>query len=49
MECQDIVDNYMNQYPVVFLSLKEVVGNNFNDVFRNLQIAISNICTERLP
>ncbi len=46
MECQDIVDNYMNQYPVVFLSLKAVFGNNFNDVFRNFQIAISNICIE---
>ena len=46
MDYPDIVDNYMNQYPVVFLSLKEVFGNNFNDVFRNFQIAISNICIE---
>ena len=44
MECQDIVDNYMNQYPVVFLSLKEVYGDSFKKVFRNFQISISSLC-----
>ncbi len=46
MECQDIVDKYMNQYPVVYLSLKEVFGDSFEIVFRNFQVAISTICDE---
>lgn len=43
----DVVENYMNQYPVLFLSLKEVFGDSFDKVFRNLQIAISTICDEQ--
>ena len=46
MECQDIVDKYMNQHPVVYLSLKEVHGDSFEEVFRNFQLAISTICDE---
>ncbi|MBR2765681.1 MAG: AAA family ATPase, partial [Blautia sp.] len=46
MEFPDVVDNYMNQYPVVFISLKEVFGESFEEVFRNFQIAVSIVCEE---
>ena len=32
MDCPDVVSNYMNQYPVVFISLKEVFGPDFDAV-----------------
>ena len=44
MEYPDVVRNYMNQYPVVFLSLKEVFGESYEKVFRNFQIVISTVC-----
>ena len=44
MECSDVVDNYMNKYPVVFLSLKEIFGGNFEEICRNFKIAISKLC-----
>ena len=44
MEYPDVVRNYMNQYPVVFLSLKEVFGDSYEKVFRNFQIVISTVC-----
>ena len=44
MDCSDVVDNFMNQYPVVFISLKEVFGSGFEKAFRNFQIVISTIC-----
>ncbi|MBR0186502.1 MAG: AAA family ATPase, partial [Synergistaceae bacterium] len=31
MSHKETVEKYMNQYPVVFLSLKEVFGTGFND------------------
>lgn len=37
----DVVEKYMNQYPVIFISLKEVFGDSFEKVFRNFQIAIA--------
>ena len=43
MEHPDVVDNYMNQYPVVFISLKEVFGQSYEEVFRNLCIAVSGV------
>ena len=43
MEHPDVVDNYMNQYPVVFVSLKEVFGQSYEEVFRNLCIAVSGV------
>ena len=46
MDHPDVVRNYMNQYPVVFLSLKEVCGNSYEKVFRNFQIAISTVCDD---
>ena len=44
MDSPDVVENYMNKYPVVFISLKEVFGESFEDVLQNLRIAISKIC-----
>lgn len=46
MEHPDVVKEYMNQYPVVFLSLKEVYGMNFDSAFRNFQTVISNLFEE---
>lgn len=46
MEHPDVVESFMNQYPVVFLSLKEIFGDSFEKVFRNLQIAISSLCDD---
>lgn len=46
MEYPDVVNEYMNQYPVVFLSLKEVFGESFEEVLQNLKIVVSNICEE---
>ncbi|MBQ9009626.1 MAG: AAA family ATPase [Clostridia bacterium] len=46
MNYPDLIKEYMNQYPVVFLSLKEVFGENFDSIsiyFRNI---ISTVCKE---
>lgn len=40
----DTVRDFMNQYPVVFISLKEVFGKSFEDVLQNLRIAVSEMC-----
>ena len=34
----------MNQYPVLFLTLKDVEGLNFDDAYEMLKIRISNLC-----
>lgn len=44
MQHPDTVRGYMNQYPVVFISLKEVFGKSFEDVLQNLRIAVSEMC-----
>ena len=44
MDYPDAVRNYMNQYPVVFLSLKEVFGDSFEKILKNYQIVISDLC-----
>ncbi|MBO4395770.1 MAG: AAA family ATPase [Eubacterium sp.] len=44
MQHTDIVQNYMNQYPVVFLSLKEVFGKDFTATYENLRLQIANCC-----
>ena len=46
MEYPETVNQYMNQFPVIFLSLKEVYGLHFESVFRNLQTTISNLFDE---
>ena len=40
----DVVEKYMNKYPVVFLSLKEVFGQSFEAVLNNLKNVISTVC-----
>ena len=44
MEHPDVVEKYMNQYPVVFLSLKEIFGQDFEKVYENMQFAVSELC-----
>ena len=46
MNYPDLVKEYMNKYPVVFLSLKEVFGNGFESVFAYFKIAISDLCKQ---
>ncbi len=41
-----LVENYMNKYPVVFISLKEVFGKDFKSIFSSLRIAVSDLCEE---
>ena len=42
----DTVNEYMNRYPVIFLSLKELYGKSRSDVFRSFQITISRLFDE---
>ena len=44
MSHTETVEKYMNQYPVVFLSLKEVFGTGFNDIYGNLRFVIAELC-----
>ncbi|MBQ9210911.1 MAG: AAA family ATPase [Clostridia bacterium] len=44
MEYPDVIRDYMNQYPVVFLSLKEVFGDSFKMVYNNLRLIVANYC-----
>ena len=44
MDCPEVVDGYMNQYPVVFLSLKEVFGDSFEIIQDNFRLTISRVC-----
>ena len=44
MEHGETVEKYMNQYPVIFISLKEVFGDSYEHVFQNFQIAVSKLC-----
>ena len=46
MQYPETVAEYMNQYPVVFISLKEVYGESFADVLDNFQNVISTVCKE---
>ena len=44
MQHSDFCAEYMNQYPALFLSLKDVEGLNFESAFDRLQIIISETC-----
>ncbi|MBP0960600.1 MAG: AAA family ATPase [Oscillospiraceae bacterium] len=46
MNNPELVDKFMNKYPVVFISMKEISGCDFNEIFRNLQIAVANVCDD---
>ena len=46
MEYPEVVEKFQNKYPVVFLSLKEVFGTDFEETFACLQTAISILCDD---
>lgn len=46
MEYPEVVAEYMNSWPVVFLSLKEVFGNNYEAFYDNFRLIVSNICMD---
>lgn len=45
-EHKDICQNWMNQYPTLFLSFKDVDGMNFENAFALLKFGISLFCDE---
>ena len=49
MNDPEVVTNYMNQYPVVFISLKEVFGDNIDRILAKLRIAVSYIISSNFP
>ncbi|MBQ5988302.1 MAG: AAA family ATPase [Oscillospiraceae bacterium] len=44
MKNAEVVRNYMNKYPVIFISLKEIFAENFDQIFDNFRLAVSEIC-----
>lgn len=44
MQHSDFCAEYMNQYPVLFLSLKDVEGLNFESAFDRLRVVIADLC-----
>ncbi|MCR4745908.1 MAG: ATP-binding protein [Lachnospiraceae bacterium] len=46
MKNNELVDEYMNRYPVVFISLKAVFGDSFESVYQSLCIVVSKLCEE---
>nr|WP_297705268.1 AAA family ATPase [uncultured Butyrivibrio sp.] len=46
MNYTDVVERFMNQYPVLFISLKEVYGKDFDSIFIALCIAVSKLCEQ---
>ena len=44
MEKPAFVKKYMNQFPVVFISLKECFGKDYEDFLANVRVAVSEIC-----
>ena len=44
MNRTEICEKWMNQYPVLFLSLKDVEGTSFENAFGLLKFVISQIC-----
>ncbi|SFO21551.1 Predicted AAA-ATPase [Pseudobutyrivibrio sp. UC1225] len=46
MKHSDVVAEYMNQYPVVFISLKEIFGEDIDSINQAFSIAISKLCED---
>ncbi|SCZ78641.1 AAA family ATPase [Pseudobutyrivibrio xylanivorans] len=44
MKYSSVVDEYMNKYPVVFISLKEIYGENISDIEDSFKLVVSQIC-----
>ena len=40
----ELCKKWMNQYPVVFISLKDIAGNTFDDAYGMTKLLISNVC-----
>lgn len=45
---EDLCNEWMNQWPVVFLSLKSVEGLNFQDAYGMLEALIADICKKNV-
>lgn len=45
-EHREFCQKWMNQYPVLFISFKDVEAENFEDAFEMLQIRIADTCKE---
>lgn len=43
---QELCDKWMNQYPVLFLTLKDVAGGDFPSAYEMLQFVISSLCRD---
>lgn len=43
---KELCKEWMNQYPVLFLTFKDVGGNTFDSAFGMLKTAFMNVCTE---
>ena len=41
---KELCKDWMNQYPVLFLSLKDVDGTNFNNAFELLKFVLAQCC-----
>ncbi|MBQ8159184.1 MAG: AAA family ATPase [Clostridia bacterium] len=46
MDYPDVVSKYMNQYPVMFISMKAVTGDDFDKVLQNFAGTISKLCED---
>ncbi|MBP0960757.1 MAG: AAA family ATPase [Oscillospiraceae bacterium] len=44
MKNAEVVRDYMNKYPVIFISLKEIFAENFDQILENFRLAVSEIC-----
>ncbi len=44
MDHPDVVQEYMNQFPVIFLTLKEVFGEDMERIYGNFRLAVSELC-----
>ncbi len=48
MENKELCDQWMNQWPVLFVTFKDVDGQNFEDAYDMLQQLISDLCKEHI-
>lgn len=48
MKYPEFCKEYMNQYPVIFISLKDVDGLTFDDAFKMLRAEISDLCKKNV-
>ncbi|WP_458459754.1 AAA family ATPase [Pseudobutyrivibrio sp.] len=46
MNHSDVVNEFMNQYPVVFISLKEIFGTDIESINQAFSVAISKLCED---